>query len=214
MLNKILKGIGKTIFAAFVGVAVFLTSFHIANEDVVLMPIHQGVHPDFDPYIDKFVKESRGMFLRSDIDHITMGYKIYIGDGTIGTCVHVPGVFTEININIEYWFSPYITNLDREALIFHELGHCALGRLHTRLPGLFGDILAKIFSKNKGFLADGCPISLMHWSANSTCYALHRDYYVEELFTPDSFEVFMYQKEVKEREEMESWIRFLKGHEN
>ena len=63
-----------------------------------------------------------------------------------------------IKINKELWFD-ITSDAKKEALIFHELGHCLLGRDHV--DDLFDD---------------GCPISLMHPILISEyCYEKHKE---------------------------------------
>ena len=76
-----------------------------------------------------------------------------------------------IEISKSYWES--VTLDAREALLFHELGHCELFRQHLNTynisirPPLDGRI---------------CPTSLMFWAFPPECYGTNRTYYLNELF--------------------------------
>lgn len=70
----------------------------------------------------------------------------------------------KITISKEYWEG--IIDVQREELLFHELGHCILNREHRNDLG-----------------ADGCPMSIMYWETISVqCLDRYIDYYREELF--------------------------------
>jgi hypothetical protein len=54
---------------------------------------------------------------------------VYLEDKKLGECR--PGRVPVINLNETYWYiHPYNRSQDRELLMFHELGHCILGRDH------------------------------------------------------------------------------------
>jgi hypothetical protein len=57
---------------------------------------------------------------------------------------------------------------DREELIFHEMGHCVLGRAHKSIK-----------------TAEGIPASIMHpYRISNSVYKEYRDQYLNELFHP------------------------------
>ena len=63
-----------------------------------------------------------------------------------------------------------LPQLDREAILFHELGHCILGRKH-----LEGTVVEDEYR---------IPTSLMtHKSVHGWTYHVRREYYVKELFS-------------------------------
>jgi len=69
-------------------------------------------------------------------------------------------------IDSEYW-EAHTDAASREVLIFHELGHCVLGRDHNLL--IKGEVPASIMF----------PIVF-----SATTYTIHRDEYIMELFGP------------------------------
>lgn len=151
-------------------------------------PIHDGFDPEFDNWKKMFIHESKGKVTEADFDGVTMGfYKYKDGESTVGTCWPMV-VFTEIDISEEYK-----TNYDyywRKELVYHEFGHCILGREHTQPTSSsgWGGKIERLFFRlgiyqPKGYLKDGCPISLMHPNMiGSYCFAKHHDYYIAELF--------------------------------
>jgi hypothetical protein len=74
-------------------------------------------------------------------------------------------------------------DLQLEALIFHELGHCILGREHTNelLPN--GDPKS-IMTPGKIDLYSPCVYQF--GDENPCNYTFKRDYYLDELFNPDT----------------------------
>lgn len=74
-----------------------------------------------------------------------------------------------ININTRAWDAA--EPMEREAILFHELGHCALNRAHD-------DSLVSLAGRT-------APASLMNsFVVDSGTYQAHRDYYLRELFRP------------------------------
>jgi hypothetical protein len=92
-----------------------------------------------------------------------------LASNVLGTCVYAAKRF--VLINEQYWNSSTTNNTQREYIVFHELGHCALDRTH---------LLATIQTINSTTFA---PISIMYPSL--MYYPLYRnnqDYYRKELF--------------------------------
>ena len=79
-----------------------------------------------------------------------------------------------INSNIKCWFTPE----QLEALVFHELGHCVLGRLHDngRLPN--GD-LRSLMNENDLGVYSSCVYPVDNGPCDLT---FKRPYYLDELF--------------------------------
>lgn len=69
-------------------------------------------------------------------------------------------------INTKFW--KRASDLSKESVVFHELGHCVLDRGHV------------VYDDKKW----SCSPSLMGWrGATDRCYRQHYDYYINELFT-------------------------------
>lgn len=83
----------------------------------------------------------------------------------VGVCYAWTDGKRKIVIDKEYW------DLEREEqkeeLIFHELGHCAMGLDHDEGVSLVGTIY--------------CPTSIMYPYTFDYCYERYRDYYISEL---------------------------------
>lgn len=119
-------------------------------------------HVDFKPYIKRFEAVygySATPIIYADLDvHIA-------GICTIWRHKNIV-VYKEITIDKKKWNS--YNDEQRQTLVFHELGHCELGRKH------------------ENGVEDYCPISLMRsymlneYEINS-CYVGREDYYLREL---------------------------------
>jgi hypothetical protein len=82
----------------------------------------------------------------------------------IGRCYY-SDIYREIELDKDIW--PGLDYLQREQLIFHELGHCTLDIDHDNTS-----------------LEGGCPASIMYYKLMpQICYKKYREYYIEELCT-------------------------------
>lgn len=91
-------------------------------------------NPILADYKNEFIKKHEyTLKKRKHIDHIPVNFGNTAGLGatTIGVCYSWPGGKREIIINQEWWNSA--SDCDRQVLINHELGHCALNRPHKNL---------------------------------------------------------------------------------
>jgi hypothetical protein len=123
------------------------------------------------PYFSSFENEARkhGININYESANVTAEIQL-INDGNVaGTCTTNGHDLRHIVIDQSFWNSA--SNLLREMVVFHELGHCILGRGHT-----------------EGSFQNGICRSIMRSGLGSCqdAYNLpNRDYYIEELFTSD-----------------------------
>ena len=82
-------------------------------------------------YFDRFVDEARVRGL--DVEYATSQVDAHIGDisepNVIGQCSWSQNHPHSITLDEQYWRTA--NDLQREFLVFHELGHCVLGRDHV-----------------------------------------------------------------------------------
>lgn len=93
-------------------------------------PEVQIVDLAFEEYLTSFEMEANARSV--DIDEGIENLSIVFNDGSedvVGQCVTFTDGHTEVRIDEETW-SRY-TATQREILVFHELGHCLLGREHN-----------------------------------------------------------------------------------
>jgi hypothetical protein len=120
------------------------------------------IDPEFVSYVKKFEQEQN-----EDV-YVDVTFK-KIEPPAVGLCWRYEDTKTGVSIEIDpdYWFSA--TETKKEVLIFHELGHCILGRDHEE---------EKLYYT--------VPKSLMFPYVFETPYMLYRSYYVDELKNPNT----------------------------
>lgn len=132
------------------------------------------VNPEAQVYLDSFKTEAaaQGYYYNTDnlilqIIDVPNESDSRKGERTIGTCYY--GLDRPyIVIDSEWWGKA--DYYSREAVLFHELGHCYLGRLHKE------DMMP--FYENEDVQA-----SLMnHVAPTGSTYITLRNYYIQELF--------------------------------
>ena len=123
------------------------------------------INPELRPYVQRFADEG----------NILLSTGLYVGFGKVGdhpdpdrrilaVCyMNMERVVVDRNLWKE------MDETHREVLIFHELGHCVLGRYHI------------------DYVDGVCPASIMHplLPVAARCYERNRPYYIQELFTED-----------------------------
>ena len=129
----------------------------------------QQVPAEFEPYVSRFFEEARArgrQLYLSDVDLVIE--KTDLADpGINGTC------FTRshrVAIDGQYW--DQAEEEEKEWLMFHELGHCVLGREHRNDKTPSGECLSILRGDENGFT---CSANLYS--------ALWRGYYLNELFS-------------------------------
>ena len=104
-----------------------MTGFWSCNKDE---NVDLFVAPALQEYFDRFVVEGAARNVRVDYDSSRIsGYlKIITQAGVIGQCAHSETKPNTVIIDQIYWNSA--TDLEKEFVVFHELGHCVLNREH------------------------------------------------------------------------------------
>ncbi len=110
----------------------------------------------------------------------------------IGTCIRGQGSLV-ITIRKSFWYQEIsFKNYAREALVFHELGHCILNREHF----ITGEAESLVYEsyKFKSFIDRSY---MNHLIGDQRHYREYRQYYVDELFdqqivSGDNFDVESY----------------------
>ena len=119
-------------------------------------------------YFDRFADEAATRGLEIDWNEEQISASILnIDDEAVGQCLTFSGDRRTINIDVDYWEKS--SGLEKEFLIFHELGHCVLGRVHLDTSH-----------------SDGTCTSMMN-SGESACRKNYRTstrkVYLDELFS-------------------------------
>ena len=120
---------------------------------------HNSTDPIFEPYISEF--ES---YYGSNIIDIPINFA-KLKNRKVGVCYSWDSGYREIEIDRDQW-EKELTEDQKSALIFHELGHCELNRDHR-------DDLKE----------DMCPESIMNWMLlRDSCMKKYKIEYFEEIF--------------------------------
>ncbi len=89
------------------------------------------IDTELQPYFERFVAEGavRGMTIDL-VEKRIEGFLIDIEETDVaGQCSYSATSTRKVNIDINYWNSA--TDLEKEFVVFHELGHCYLERSHS-----------------------------------------------------------------------------------
>jgi len=162
----------------FAFLLIVLTFLLGCSKDSDFIPVY-AVPDDLQPIIETFVGEAASRGFSVEITNLIIAYDETLPITHCGQCnstalnVNVQKIIT-INPNIQCWFSAQ----EREAFLFHELGHCILGRLHdsTLLPS--GDPKSIMIQGNLILYAP-CVYFVGDDKCNNT---FKRPYYLDELF--------------------------------
>src|SRR5688572_22506613 len=148
------------------------------SKEVDFVPVYD-VPDEYQPFVDAFLREASDRGYSTQINNLIIDY-----DGSLAA-PHCAGCnstsiekniqkIVSINPNIKCWFSEE----EHEALIFHELGHCILGRIHDNslLPN--GD-LRSLMNENDLSIYSSCIYPIDNGPCDDT---FKRAYYLDELF--------------------------------
>ena len=135
---------------------------------------YDGVDEALWDYFNRFEEEAqeRGIILNLRAANIT-GEIMELGEeGVAGQCTYNPHLPNHVTIDLGFWENA--SDRAREFVVFHELGHCELGRDHREEAN-----------------ANGTCLSLMR-SGLGTCrdnyHSLTRPAYLDELFDARFFD--------------------------
>jgi hypothetical protein len=122
---------------------------------------------EFAPYADRFQQAAAQQGLQVPVDNLIIRFGELQNERQNGLCELTSDQTPTITIRKEIW--DQMDDADREELIFHEMGHCVLGRSHKSEKS-----------------ADGVPLSIMHpYRISNSVYLEYRDQYLTELFNPN-----------------------------
>ncbi len=140
-----------------------------ANEDTL---IHSDVAVLHD-FLSTFELEAASRGFRINLDELDIDVVIeeIDDDNVAGTCQYSPNRPNLVTIDRSFWDSA--SDIWREMVVFHELGHCVLGRGHREDMDENGSCLSIIQS--------GLGTCILRYNQ------VNRDYYIDELFFPGSF---------------------------
>ncbi len=121
------------------------------------------------PYFERFEEEAalRNLNLNLDSMMISGDIRVITSQDVIGQCGHTENEPSVVIVDKFYWDAA--SDLEREFVIFHELGHCALSRGHTDVSDGQGNCVS--------IMTSGTGSCSINYSAAT------RDKLLDELFT-------------------------------
>lgn len=89
------------------------------------------IEAELQVHFDNFVEEAETQGITISLDQIDIGGYIENIEtrGTLGQCKSYSDGSKQITIDQPFWNQA--SDLEREYVVFHELGHCVLGREHS-----------------------------------------------------------------------------------
>lgn len=145
-------------------------------------PIYQ-VPADIEPYIKTFLAEAKLRGKEIHLNNLILEFGTQGNEDICGECVQVPGKpdhQKRIIISNESICWSDAAPLVREGLIFHELGHCILGRIHHKDAHLSNGDFASLMNTNQVNVYGPCEYDL--GGGNACDQSFKRQYYLDELF--------------------------------
>lgn len=141
-----------------------------------------SIHPDFRQDFELFVTEAQFRGVALDTSGLVIRYSSDLSSSTCGQC-RLRGRSNERDrtVEINQVVTCWQNDREKEALVFHELGHCLLGRDHVQdtLPN--GSPKSLMISGNISVYGP-CVYAI---GDVEDCNFIHRrDYYIDELFDP------------------------------
>lgn len=88
-----------------------------------------SVEPQFQPLVESFKTEAKAQGTPVEISDLIVESTTDLTVQTMGECIQGGGNSPTIQIAQSYWDS--LQSDGQQELLFHELGHCVLGRAHT-----------------------------------------------------------------------------------
>lgn len=138
------------------------------EEPIPEAPAYPNVEQALWPYFQTFEEEAAARGLEIDLANARLSGEIdNLDDGNvIGLCQYGRYINNHITIDKQFWNRS--SNLAREMVVFHELGHCFLGRDHLENAFRSGHC--------ESIMRSGTCCCRDGYSAST------RTYYVDELF--------------------------------
>lgn len=157
-----------TLFCKVLPILAFLSLQACQKEENVVTKSFPNIDKEFWAYFEKFEQEAANHGYEYDL--INLGITAEIGETAssqwVGQCNHNTNQPNHIVINKMFWNAA--DNWRKEKIIFHELGHCVLGRGHDE------DVLNNGYCKS--IMRSGLGACLDNYTNDTD------EYYINELF--------------------------------
>lgn len=138
-----------------------------------------NVPEEFQGIVEKFIKEAELRGYSYDIDNLIITYDENIDKDLCGKCNSNSQGQNEqkiISINPD---KCWVNDFQKETLIFHELGHCLLGRTHETALMPNGDPKSMMVKNDISIYS---PCVYTFGNEEDCNFTYKRNYYLDELF--------------------------------
>ena len=163
-MSKLSHGAGLSNRLAILSLC--LAGCSIVNTFVVETENKPYIDSQFRHHVDMFKIEAAWRGLTVDIDKVSVMFDVKDKDPSVVGLCSLSFIAPTIRIRHDIWNT--MQEEEREALLFHELGHCLLHRNHCDNDS-------------------GTPISLMNSTVfGGDLYSKNRSRFIDELFSPDT----------------------------
>jgi hypothetical protein len=167
---------------------IFIFSMFLSCQKATEAPPIYTIEKDFEKYVETFKMEAAKRNIEIDLSNLIIKFNSNIGVEKCGQCSQKPGnalsqKTIEVSTDIICWKDVY--DQQKEALIFHELGHCILGRLIHKDDLLPNKAKASIMSTKDNDQYAPCVYDLSG-NVNDCNKTGRREYYIDELFNPNT----------------------------
>jgi len=119
-----LKTISKRLFYIIMTTSIFYITACSDDPEIV-------IDTEIQPYLDSFLIEGEARGIEIDLSdlHLSAYISETSSDEIIGQCLHFGEEHKEIVIARAFWDDA--SDIEKEFIVFHELGHCILDRSHN-----------------------------------------------------------------------------------
>lgn len=155
--------------------------FFACQEQQAVEPTIYSIDKNLVSYLKAFIDEAKTRGVEVKAENLIMKFGLS-SEEACGECIIAKGNGQRtviINNDVVCW--EFAVKENREALIFHELGHCLLDRTH-RDDNLPNGAIASIMNKNYQITGPYDPCVYAIDGDNSCNKTSRRTYYIDELF--------------------------------
>lgn len=157
----------------------FITALSCHSPAVVpAAPVQYSVPAELEPYVQQFRDEAQKRGQTVATNNLIIGFGQPGQQDACGECVLEAGKTPRIVLTKNAFCWDQASTQARECLVFHELGHCLLKRLHTSVQFPNRAYVSLMNPSDRAVYAT-CPYPI----GDDDCDKRpRRDYYVDELF--------------------------------
>jgi hypothetical protein len=162
-----------------IGWILWLVGLAACRNETLITAVYR-VPEDVDPYVQAFAEEARQRGIQLDVlQNLVVTFEPISDTRVCGLCRNTASRQKYVILSTTAYCWQEASPEAREALVFHELGHCFLARQHTTKRFASG-YYASLMNPNDVDVYNRCIYPI---SGNNTCDKRNRRaYYINELF--------------------------------